>query len=38
MPRVIDNTVLSQFLPVGRLESLNALFDKIYVTYRCENR
>ena len=33
MPRVIDNTVLSNFCRIGRLELLNALFDKVYVTY-----
>ena len=33
MPRVIDNTVLSNFCRIGRLEILNALFGKVYVTY-----
>ncbi len=33
MPRVVDNTVLSNFCRVGRLDLLNAIFDKVYVTY-----
>lgn len=33
MPRVVDNTVLSNFCRVGRLDLLKALFDKVYVTY-----
>ncbi len=33
MPSVVDNTVLSNFCRIGRLDLLNALFDKVYVTY-----
>ena len=33
MSRVVDNTVLSNFCRIGRLDILNALFDKVYVTY-----
>lgn len=33
MSRVVDNTVLSNFCRVGRLDLLKALFDKVYVTY-----
>jgi predicted nucleic acid-binding protein len=33
MPRVADNTVLSNFCRIGRLDLLSTLFDKIYVTH-----
>jgi predicted nucleic acid-binding protein len=33
MPRVVDNTVLSNFCRIGRMDLLSALFDKVYVTY-----
>jgi hypothetical protein len=29
MPRVIDNTVLSNFCRIGRLDPLNALLDEV---------
>ncbi|MGD8472949.1 MAG: DUF3368 domain-containing protein [Anaerolineae bacterium] len=33
MPQVIDNTVLSNFCLVDRLDILRTLFGKVYVTY-----
>ncbi|MFQ6057854.1 MAG: DUF3368 domain-containing protein [Anaerolineae bacterium] len=33
MPRVVNNTVLSNFCLVGRLDLLQALFSKVYITY-----
>jgi len=33
MSRVVDNTVLSNFCRIGRLDLLSALFPKVHVTY-----
>jgi predicted nucleic acid-binding protein len=33
MPRVVDNTVLTNFCLVDRLDLLRALFGKVYVTH-----